>query len=85
MIIRAMTTAIVSLFLSWAIPEVACADTVEIQAQGSVTFGWRLKPEDRQKAVQKAKMRALETYVARYYKGLSRVFAGKKTEIAKTI
>lgn len=85
MIIRAMTTAIVSLFLLWAIPEVACADTVEIQAQGSVTFGWRLKPEDRQQAVQKAKMRALETYVARDYKGLSRVFAGKKTEIATQI
>ena len=58
------------------------AQTAEVQAQGSVTFGWRLKPEDRQQAVQKAKMRALETYVARDSKSLSKYFANKKSDVA---
>jgi hypothetical protein len=84
MIFRRFAATILTLLVSIS-PHIASADTVEVQAQGSVTFGWRLKPEDRQKAVQNAKMRALETYVARDSKSLSRYFAGKKSDVAAQV
>ncbi|MGN6227034.1 MAG: hypothetical protein ACTHNM_06350 [Dyella sp.] len=60
----------------------AIAQTVSEKGMGSATYGWRLSPADRQAAIQKAEMNAIERYVADTDAARSRIFDEKRGELA---
>jgi hypothetical protein len=61
------------------------AQSISEKGQASVTYGWRLSPESRQDAVQKAKVNAVERYIADTNAARSRVFDQQRDRIAARI
>lgn len=63
----------------------AFADTPAEKGMGSVNYGWRLSSENRQEAVRKAKVNAIERYIADTNAARSRVFDQQRERIAAHI
>jgi hypothetical protein len=70
--------AVVSLFASTC----TYAQTVSEKGMGSVTYNWRLSSTDRQQAIQKAEMNAIERYIADTDAARSRVFEQQRGRVA---
>lgn len=60
----------------------AVADTPTEKGTGSITYGWRLSAENRQEAIQKAKLNAIERFMAQTNAARSRTFDQKRESIA---
>jgi hypothetical protein len=58
------------------------ADTPAEKGTGSVNYGWRLSAENRQEAIHKAKLNAIERYIADTNAARSRVFDQQRGNIA---
>ena len=63
----------------------AFADTPAEKGMGSVNYGWRLSAENRQDAIRKAKVNAIERYIADTNAARSRVFDRQRERIAAHI
>lgn len=64
----------------------AHAQTVSARGMGSVTWeGWRLGSEERQLALQRAKLSAVETHLAETSPQRVRLFANRRDELAANI
>jgi hypothetical protein len=64
----------------------AFSETISEKGMGSVTYtGWSLSASDRQAAVQKAELNALERYIADADAARSRIFDSKKDSIVSHI
>jgi len=61
------------------------AQSVEAKGQGAATYGWRLSADDRQDAIRKAKVNAVERYIADTNAARSRVFDQQREKIASHI
>jgi len=61
------------------------AQSVAEKGMGGVTYGWRLAPESRQEAIRKAKINAIERYIADTNAARSRVFDQQRDRIAAHI
>lgn len=76
----------VSLALAaWMASSMVFAQTISEKGMGSTTYGWRLSPSDRQTAIQKAEMNAIERYVANTGAARSRVFDQSRVELASHV
>ena len=58
------------------------AQTVSEKGMASVTFGWHLTPKDRQDAIQKAQVNAIERYIADTNAARSRVFEQQRDRMS---
>lgn len=61
------------------------AQTVSEKGMGSTQYSWHLSAKDRQAAIQKAQMNAIERYVADTDAARSRLFDQKRAELASHI
>ncbi|MGF6495711.1 hypothetical protein ABIE56_003911 [Luteibacter sp. 621] len=78
MILRKLAL-LLSLAISYTSP--AFAQSAESKGQGSVTYGWHLSADDRQTALHKAKVNAVERYIADTNAARSRVFDQQRERI----
>jgi hypothetical protein len=69
----------------WAVSSIVSAQTVSEKGMGSTTYSWRLSSGDRQAAIQKAEMNAIERYVANSDAARSRVFDQKRAELTSHV
>jgi hypothetical protein len=76
--ILAALLAAASLFPACAVH----AETVSEKGMGSATYSWRLSADDRRAAVDRAKMNAIERYVAEHDAARSRLFDQHRQQIA---
>lgn len=68
------------------IPLDGVAQTASARGMGQVNWdGWRLKPEQRQEALQLAKRSAVEAYLAETSPARMRLFAGRRDELTEAI
>jgi len=61
------------------------AQVVSARGQGTVVFEGRLGPEERQEAMAKAKLAALETHIAESSRGLLQSFSQRRAEFVANI
>jgi hypothetical protein len=84
-----MSMKSLTLLLSSLVALFACgtalSDTPSEKGMGSVNYGWRLTAENRQEATQKAKVNAIERYIADTNTARSRVFDRQRDRIAAHI
>jgi hypothetical protein len=75
-------TALFSFLVAVLICGVVFADTPAEKGMGSVNYGWHLSAENRQDAIRKAKVNAIERYIADTNAARSRVFDQQRDRIA---
>lgn len=84
-LMRALVAATVAVMILLS-PLESLAQTASSRGMGSVTWdGWRLSPQERQQAIQQAKLSAVEAYLAETSPSRMRLFATRRDELANTI
>lgn len=78
-------TLLVSFLVAMFAADMASADTPAEKGMGSVNYGWRLSAENRQDAIRKAKVNAVERYIAGTNASRSRVFDQQRDRIAANV
>lgn len=63
----------------------AQAQTVSASGMGSVSYDWRLKPEQRQEALARAKLAAIEAFLAETSAAQVKLFAARRDEFAASV
>lgn len=80
-----LVATVISAFVALAVSSTVFAQTVTEKGMGSTTYSWRLSAKDRQAAIQKAQVNAIERYVADTDSARTRIFDQKRAELSTHI